>query len=378
VYALVADYGNHLIRQIIISTALVTTLAGGAGSFGSSNGVGTIARFKNPYGVSISPDGVYALIADYNNRLIRHIIISTASVTTLAGETGSAGSTNGVGTIALFNNPIGISISPDGVYALVAEDSNDLIRQIIISTASVTTLAGETGSAGSTNGVGNIALFNNPIGISISPDGVYALVADYGNHLIRQIIISTALVTTLAGAGSFGSSNGVGAVAKFNRPVGVSISPDGLYALVTDYNNRLIRHIIISTASVVTLAGVAGSSGSTNGVGSNALFNYPLGVVISPDGAYALVADRNNHLIRLIIISATTPSVFPSPAPSVVPTSLPSVPLITRFSFGVKIGDEAILSHGKAILVEYLQDPRRGQTLPHFLSSPGLTLFQGR
>jgi DNA-binding beta-propeller fold protein YncE len=186
-------------------------------------------------------------------------------------------------------------------------------------------------------------------------------------------------VTTLAGeTGSFGSSNGVGAVAKFNRPVGVSISPDGLYALVTDYNNRLIRHIIISTASVVTLAGVAGSSGSTNGVGSNALFNYPLGVVISPDGAYALVADRKNHLIRLIIISATTPSVSPSPAPSVVPTSLPSVPLVTRFSFGVKIGDEAILSHGKAILVEYLQDPRRGQTLPHFLSSPGLTLFQGR
>jgi hypothetical protein len=103
-----------------------------------------------------------------------------------------------------------------------------------------------------------------------------------------------------------------------------------------------------------------------------------VGVVISPDGVYALVADRNNHLIRLIIISATTPSVFPSPAPSVSPTSLPSVPLVTRFSFGVKIGDEAILNHGKAILVEYLQDPRRGQTLPHFLSSPGLTLFQGR
>jgi hypothetical protein len=93
----------------------VTTLAGGAGSFGSTNGVGTIARFYNPFGVSISPDGVYALVADQTNHLIRQIIISTAYVTTLAGVAGSSGATNGVGTIAKFDKPLGVSISPDGL-----------------------------------------------------------------------------------------------------------------------------------------------------------------------------------------------------------------------------------------------------------------------
>jgi DNA-binding beta-propeller fold protein YncE len=330
--------------------------------------VGTIARFFNPAGVSISPDGVYALVGDTWNHLIRLIVISTASVTTLAGVAGAFGSTNGVGTIARFNGPIGVSISPDGVYALVADQSNRLIRHIIISTASVTTLAGVAVASGSTNGVGTISRFNLPHRVSISPDGVYALVADTGNHLIRHIIISTASVTTLAGVvGSTGSTNGMGTIARFNNPAGVSISPDGVYALVADRMNHLIRHIVISTASVTTLAGVAGSSGSTNGVGTIARFNYPVGVSISPDGVYALVGDRDNHLVRQIVISTatSTPStdVFPSPAPSFSPTSLPSVPPITRFSFGVKIGDEGILSPGKAILVDYLQDARRGQTL---------------
>jgi hypothetical protein len=242
----------------------------------------------------------------------------------------------------------------------------------------VTTLAGVAGSFGSTNGVGIVALFNSPFGLSISPDGAYALVADTSNHLIRHIIISTASVTTLAGvAGSAGSTNEAATNSQFNYPRGVSISPDAVYALVADYSNHLIRHIVISTASVSTLAGVAGSAGSANGVGTIALFKYPRGVSVSPDGVFALVADTDNHLIRHIVISTAIPSVFPSLSPSFSPTSLPSVPPITRFSFGVKIGDEGILSPGNAILVEYLQDARRGQPSLS-LSSSDLTLFQGR
>ena len=43
-------------------------------------------------------DGVFALVADTNNHLIRHIVISTASVTTLVGMAGSAEPINGIGT----------------------------------------------------------------------------------------------------------------------------------------------------------------------------------------------------------------------------------------------------------------------------------------
>jgi hypothetical protein len=96
------------------------------------------------------------------------------------------------------------------------------------------------------------------------------LICDKNNNLIRKVVTTTASATTLAGiAGSPGSANGMGTSAKFNYPCGVSISPDGVYALVSEIRNHLIRKIIISTANVSTLGGLAGSSGSTNGIGTN-------------------------------------------------------------------------------------------------------------
>jgi DNA-binding beta-propeller fold protein YncE len=77
-------------------------------------------------------------------------------------------------------------------------------------------------------------------------------------------------VTTFAGATS-GSTNGIGTNAQFSYPQAVSISSDGLYAYVADNNNHLIRRIVISTAAVNTLAGAAGLSGSTNGIGTNSI-----------------------------------------------------------------------------------------------------------
>jgi DNA-binding beta-propeller fold protein YncE len=346
----------------------VSTLAGTSGSSGSTNGVGPISRFNDPTGVAISADGTYALVADTSNHLIRRIDIATASVSTLAGTSGSSGSTNGVGTISQFNLPCGVAISADGTYALVADYVNHLIRRINIATASVSTLAGTSGSSGSTNGVGTISQFYNPTGVALSADGTYALVADYVNHLIRRIDMTTASVSTFAGtSGSSGSTNGVGTISQFRNPTGVAISADGTYALVADRYNHLIRRINIATASVSTFAGTSGSSGSTNGVGTISQFNRPTGVSISADGTYALVADRDNHLIRRIgsaVSPSSVPSLSPSSEPSVFPTSLPSIPSPTLFGFSVKIGDEAILSSGKAILVDYLRDAKRGEIFP--------------
>jgi hypothetical protein len=330
IYALVTGYSSQLIRKIILSTASVSTFAGS--SAGSSNGIGTSAKFSNPIGVSISPDGAYALIVNLGTQIISRITISTAFVTTFAGGVGVVGSTNGIGTNSRFYNPYGISISADGVYALVGDVSNHLIRLINISTASVTTFAGDTGSLGSTNGIGTNAQFNEPYLATFSPDGVYVLVSDLRNHLIRQIDFSTSSVTTLAGvAGTSGSTNGIGSNAKFNAPSGIVVSPGGVYALVGDRDNHLLRQIIISTASVTTLAGVAGSPGSTNGIGTNVKFYNPRHVSMAPDAASALVVDQGNQVIRKVTLPippslapSTSPSSLPSPAPSSTPSFSPT------------------------------------------------------
>jgi len=282
----VIDFGNHLIRQIVISTGAVTTVAG-TGSSGSANGTGTSASFNIPYG--ITTDGTNLYVTDFGNHLIRKIVISTGSVTTLAG-TGSSGSVDGTGTSASFNSPH--SITRDGTNLYVADYGNHLIRKIVISTGAVTTLAG-TGSSGSANGTGTSASFNSPH--SITRDGTNLYVADFGNHLIRKIVISTGVVTTVAGTGSSGSANGTGTSASFNVPSGITTDGTNLY--VADSFNHLIRKIVISTGVVTTVAGT-GSSGSANGTGTSASFNYLQG--ITTDGTNLYVADSNNNLIRKI------------------------------------------------------------------------------
>ena len=54
-----------------------------------------------------------------------------------------------------------------------------------------------------------------------------------------------------------------------------------------------------TSGAVTTLAGT-GSSGSANGTGTSASFNYPVGITTVGTNLY--VADQNNHLIRKIVL----------------------------------------------------------------------------
>jgi len=80
--------------------------------------------FKFPYG--ITTDGTNLYVSDYGNHRIRKIVISTGVVTTLAGS--SQGSTDGTGTSATFDEPYGITT--DGTNLYVAEVGEHKIRKI--------------------------------------------------------------------------------------------------------------------------------------------------------------------------------------------------------------------------------------------------------
>ena len=118
----VTDYANHRIRQIVISTGVVTTIAGS--SVGSTDATGTSAKFSSPWG--ITTDGTNLYVVDYGNKRIRQIVISTGVVTTLAGS--STGFADGTGTAAKFFNPMGITIVGKNLY--VADPHNQKIRKI--------------------------------------------------------------------------------------------------------------------------------------------------------------------------------------------------------------------------------------------------------
>ena len=268
---------------------LVSTVAGVYGSSGSSNGLGTYARFSQPLGVAVDANSnVY--VADSDNNLIRKIS-SSGVVSTYAGS--SQGSSNGYGTYASFYYPRGVAVdSSSNIY--VSDSDNHAIRKIDAS-GLVSTFAGRIGTSGSSNGLGTYASFNYPWGLCMGFYGVDVYVADTGNNLIRKIA-SSGLVSTYAGvAGSSGSSNGLSTYATFNNPYAICFDASG-NAFVADNSNNAIRKIS-SSGAVTTLAG--GSQGSVNGVGTYAQFYFPHGVAVDGSGN-VYVADFYNSLIRLI------------------------------------------------------------------------------
>jgi hypothetical protein len=286
-----ADYTNNTIRKIVIATGVVTTIAGNAAvPAGSADGTGAAALFNVPAG--ITTDGTNLYVADTSNHTIRKIVIATGVVTTLAGTATVSGTTDGTGAAARFNRPVGITM--DGANLYVGEEVNQTIRKIVIATGVVTTLAGTAGVPGHADGTGVAATFHGPDGVTT--DGINLYVAEYINNTIRKIVIATGVVTTLAGSGVAGSADGTGTAATFNLPLG--ITTDGTNLFVTEQAGNVVRKVVIASGAVTTVAGLSATSGSTDGTGATARFNFPCGV--TTDGTNLYVADTDNHTIRKI------------------------------------------------------------------------------
>lgn len=294
----VADSANNTIRKISPSGS-VTTLAGLAGVSGTNDGTGNSARFFQPVGIAVDGAGnVY--VADSGNNTIRKIT-TNGVVSTLAGLAGVSGTNDGFGTNALFNQPQGLALDTTSII-YVADYGNDTIRTITPS-GSVSTLAGQPGNFGSSNGPVGTALFYEPQGVAVDSLGnIY--VADSGNNAIRKI--ASGNITTLAGqAGVPGSADGLGTNALFDQPEGVAVDTLGnIY--VADTLNNTIRQVT-SAGVVTTLAGTAGNWGSGDGANVQARFWGPQSLVASGNVSATLyVADTRNGTIRQMINPGTT------------------------------------------------------------------------
>ena len=276
-----------------------STFAGNANP-GGSNGTGTAASFYSPYGLAIDAAGnIY--VADKNNNKIRKIT-PTGVVTNFAGS-GTAGAIEGTGNSATFNNPKHVAVDAAGnVY--VADTGNNKIRKIT-PTGIVSTFAGN-GTSGAIDGTGTTASFNNPSGVAVDPNGnVY--VADMNNHEIRKITPS-GMVSTFAGNGAIGATDGTGTAASFKWPSHLTLDPSGnLY--IADMGNHKIRKIN-SSGVVSTFAG-NGINSMVNSSLTLSSFNSPQGVALDASGN-VYVADSGNGIIRKITLGYSISPALPS------------------------------------------------------------------
>lgn len=330
----VADMSNHAIRKIVDGT--VTPLAGKPAEAGLMDGSGSSARFNAPTAMAIDGSGnVY--VAHHDDCTIRKVT-PAGMVTTVAGACGAAlatdnagdlyvadsatirkilpgggvtifagsgrlGTADGHGTTAEFNHPFALATDSAGnVY--VADTNNDTIRKITPA-GDVTTIAGAAGVIGSSDGMGAAARFDHPGGIAVDSAGT-VFVADTNNSTIRAIAPS-GLVSTFAGVAtgsSYDALDGLGGDARFYKPEGLAFDGAG-NLLVADVYDYAIRKV--TPAGVVsTLAGASplgrwygsGLPGSSDGIGLAANFDGLSGVAANRSGN-VYIADSSNQAIRV-------------------------------------------------------------------------------
>jgi hypothetical protein len=174
---LVGDSGNFRIRKVT-KTGEVATAAGGA--TGNADGNGVNAQFVRFGGFTLE-EGDTLYFTD-GNRVRR--ANTTFDVATLAGKP-EAGFADGAATAAQFNEPTGI-VRTSGRHLIVADTKNHRLRTVIFEASgavTVGTLAGST--AGYEDEMGTTALYNSPMGLTI--DALDTLfIADRGNLVIRK------------------------------------------------------------------------------------------------------------------------------------------------------------------------------------------------
>ena len=294
----VGDHNSHTVRRIT-PAGLVSTLAGsGSGAF--ANGQGAGASFFNPHGVPADVQGNVYVGDRVNNRVRR--ISPTGLVTTFAGS-GAAGGANGIGLAAQLNGPTDIAMAPRSgtLVGYVVEQTGNRIRTLDLASAAVSTLAGSGtgGFADSANGL--LAQFKAPTSAVWHPSGVLYVADGSFNCRIRAVSTASTAVTTLAGNGVAGSTDGVGTAASLNQPRGLALDAPGLVLYIAEQTGHRIRTISLDTAQVRTIAGSGGfgwgQGAYADGYGTAALFNTPVFLAASAAGVlYA--AECSNNVIR--------------------------------------------------------------------------------
>lgn len=302
---IIADRSNQRILRIHNETV---SLVAGMGTYGFIDGPVATARFYNPYKLAVDKNNNLIYVGDLTGNRIRKIDLNTQQVNIVAGHattattgTGSAGDQgflDGQSTASRFNNPIDLVVDEDG-YVYIVDNNNHAIRKMSPD-GYVTTLAGD-GTAGYSDGYWPNVKFNKPSGICIDNEG-FLLVADRFNNRIRKIDRKTGKTTTIAGTGTAGRTDGPSLMATFNGPFGINVDKNNnIY--VADLGSHSIR-MIKSNKQVVTIGGKGSTGNTLGGIGVSA-FNNPTDMDIDNNGNIYITDMSNARIIKMTPVLKT-------------------------------------------------------------------------
>ena len=290
----IAESGGATVRRLTPG-GKVEFVAGSYLSYGAVDGRGTDATFKYPYDLTVGSDGnIY--VADVTNHLIRKVT-PDGIVTTVAGVLNSSTAANGTGTEATFREPYSITTDNDG-HLLVGDKF--AVRRISIPDYVVTTVAGDDLNAANAESVSS---FNSERGLDVAPDGTI-YVCDALNNCIKKINPDGTVVRLSGPAdrSQIGHVDGPASEALFYNPQGLALAPDGCLFVSdgTKNKNHYLRKIH-PNGYVTTVFGTGAPTPFVeSGLGTTVPFRG-WGVTIDQEGTI-YIPDQQHLYIRKLYL----------------------------------------------------------------------------
>ena len=295
----IADSGHNRVLIADLDGRLQAAI--GSGLEGFADGAANEATFRQPQGLALSPDGKTLYVADTRNHAIRGVDLATNEVTTIAGTGKQLGKLPGAASKAkeiALASPWDLVQSGDTLFIAMAGVHQ--IWAMNVAQGTITAFAGTSREGINDGDRRTQATLAQPSGITT--DGRYLYWVDPESSSLRRTPLSgNGEVETIVGTGLFdyGNEDGRGKAAKLQHAQGVVFANGSLY--VGDTYNHEVRRIDAAKFDVTTVAGT-GSRGWSDGPGQIAMFDEPSGLGFARGTIY--VADTNNHLVRTLDIAS--------------------------------------------------------------------------
>jgi uncharacterized repeat protein (TIGR01451 family) len=265
------------------------------GGFQGDGGPATGARLFTPMGVAVNAAGD-VFIADLNNFRVRRVEAATGVITTVAGSSYGDSGDGGPATSARLQNPWAVAVDDSGNLFIADPDSHK-VRRVDAATAVITTVAGN-GTAGSTGdgGQATSATLSQPKGLAVDAGG-NLFIADPSAVRVRRVDATTGIITTAAGTGvsQYSGDGGDAASASLVLPMGLAFDGAG-NLLIADLSR--IRRVDAATNVITTIAG--NGTGGFSGDGGPALSAGFVAQGVGVDGTgNLLIADGHERIRRV-------------------------------------------------------------------------------
>ena len=293
----IADTGDNIIRKVSTDGIINTVAGDGFASYSGDTFLATQAELHTPLDVAVdSSANIY--IADSANAAIREVVVSTGIINTVAGNAaiGDTGD-GGLATSASLVTPYAITLDSSGNFYFV-ENGDSVIRKVTVSTQIITTVVGNNIAGFSGDGsVATKAELNFPTGMALDSSGnIY--IADSLNRRIRKVTGTT--ISTIGGNGvlSYSGDGGPAPSAELNTPEAVAVDSSGNFYIADTLNNVVRKVTATGTISTIAGNGTAGFAGD-GGPATSAQLNGPQGIAVDSSGNI-YVSDTQNARVRKI------------------------------------------------------------------------------